>query len=242
MLYLGPDIKTPPPLDWQQRFEHLAATCPSTLLKTYYAAGTVSPDTSIADTPLLALDLETTGLNPEQHDIISIGIVPVSGNTIYTSQIRHWLVKTRSALTTESVQYHRITDDTLVNAPDLLDVLPEFLKYIAGKILLVHCADIERKFLATALTAHIGTEVEIPVIDTMALEARIHRIRAQSLWQRWRKKPQTSIRLAASRSRYGLPHYLPHHAVTDALACAELFQAQIADRFDWQTPVAELWS
>ena len=229
MLYLGTDTKITPAPDWHQRFRQLAASCPTKLLIAYYQAGAVAPHTRIADTPLLALDLETTGLNPELHDIISIGLVPVSGNTIYTSKARHWL-------------YHRITDDALANAPDLLEVLPEFLDQIAGKILLVHCADIERRFLASALIARLGTGLEIPVIDTMALEARLHRTRPQSLWQRWRRQPQTSIRLAASRSRYGLPDYLPHHAVTDAIACAELFQAQIADRYDWHTPVAVLWS
>lgn len=242
MLYPGPDIKATPSPDWHQRFHQLAATCPSELLQGYYQAGVVTANTSIADTALMALDLETTGLNPDRHDIISIGLVPVAGNVIYTSQARHWLVKSRSGLPADSVQYHRITDDALANAPDLMEVLPEFLEQIAGKILLVHCADIERKFLASALITRLGTGLEIPVIDTMALEARLHRARPQSLWQRWRKQPQTSIRLAASRSRYGLPDYLPHHAVTDALACAELFQAQIADRFDWQTPVSELWS
>lgn len=242
MLYLGPDLKTTPPPDWHNRFQKLAATCPSEMLQVYYQAGVVTADTSITDTALMALDLETTGLHPELHDIISIGLVPVARNTIYTSQARHWLVKPRSSLPADSVQYHRITDDALANAPDLLEVLPAFLDQIAGKILLVHCADIERRFLASALTARLGTVLEIPVIDTMALEARLHRTRPQSLWQRWRKQPQTSIRLAASRSRYGLPDYLPHHAVTDALACAELFQAQIADRFDWQTPVGQLWS
>ncbi|MBC54256.1 MAG: DNA polymerase III subunit epsilon [Gammaproteobacteria bacterium] len=242
MLYLGPDKKTIATPDWQQRFQQLAADCPSALLQAYYQAGVVAPDTRIAQTPLMALDLETTGLNPAQHDIISIGLVPVTGNTLYTSQARHWLVKSRSGLPADSVQYHRITDDALANAPDLLELLPEFLDQIAGKILLVHCADIERRFLASALIARLGVGLEIPVIDTMALEARLHRARPQSLWQRWRKQPQTSIRLAASRSRYGLPDYLPHHAVTDALACAELFQAQLADRFDGQTPVAELWS
>ena len=242
MLYLVPDREIAPSLDWHQRFQHLAATCPSKLLQAYYQAGAVAPDTPIAETPLLALDLETTGLNPNLHDIISIGLVPVSGNNIYTSQARHWLVKSPSGLPADSVQYHRITHDALANAPDLLEILPGLLEQIAGKILLVHCADIERKFLHSALLTRLGIGLEIPVIDTMALEARLHRARPQSLWQRWRKQPQTSIRLAASRSRYGLPDYLPHHAVTDAIACAELFQAQVAARFDWQTPVAELWS
>ena len=48
-------------------------------------------------------------------------------------------------------------------------------------------------------------------------------------------------RLADSRLRYNLPVYRPHHAVTDALACAELLQAQLAHRFNKETPVSQLW-
>ncbi len=33
----------------------------------------------------------------------------------------------------------------------------------------------------------------------------------------------------------------PHHALTDALATAELLQAQIAYHFDPDTPISEVW-
>ena len=54
-------------------------------------------------------------------------------------------------------------------------------------------------------------------------------------------RQQLSIRLAASRGRYGLPRYRPHHALTDALASAELLQAQVGQRFAPDTPIRELW-
>jgi DNA polymerase-3 subunit epsilon len=55
------------------------------------------------------------------------------------------------------------------------------------------------------------------------------------------KKP-VSIRLADSRLRYGLPLYQAHHALTDALATAELLQAQIATHYPADVTVGELWS
>jgi DNA polymerase-3 subunit epsilon len=50
-----------------------------------------------------------------------------------------------------------------------------------------------------------------------------------------------SIRLGDSRRRYGLPAYQGHHALRDAIATAELFQAQVAWRFSRQTPLGRLW-
>lgn len=241
MLYLGKPERPTPTLNWQQRFMQLASSAKHPLLQQYYAGGVVSADTLIDDIPLMALDLETTGLDPSQHGIVSIGLVPVQGRRISSSMAQQWLVKPRFPLTDSSVKIHRITDSLLLDAPDLLAVLPQFLAAIRGKILLVHCAQIERQFLAAALQARLGEPIYFPVIDTMALEAKIHRAKPLSWWQRFRKVRQVSIRLADSRARYNLPPYLPHHAVTDALACAELFLAQRLARYPSHTTVGELW-
>lgn len=68
-----------------------------------------------------------------------------------------------------------------------------------------------------ALRTRIGEQIEFPVIDTMELEARLHRGQRPGWWDRLRgRRPeQVSIRLAASRARYGLPRYRPHDALTD---------------------------
>jgi DNA polymerase-3 subunit epsilon len=38
-----------------------------------------------------------------------------------------------------------------------------------------------------------------------------------------------------------LPDYTPHHALTDAIATAELLQAQIAHHFSPDMPVKDFW-
>ncbi|MEX1056213.1 MAG: 3'-5' exonuclease, partial [Natronospirillum sp.] len=109
-------------------------------------------------------------------------------------------------------------------------------------IAVVHYQAIERGFFDAALQLRLNEGIEFPVIDTMMLEARRHRSR-QGKWRDllWGRKP-VSIRLADSRTRYGLPHYPPHHATTDAVATAELLQAQIAHHFSPETPIEQLWS
>jgi DNA polymerase-3 subunit epsilon len=54
-------------------------------------------------------------------------------------------------------------------------------------------------------------------------------------------KQPISIRLADSRTRYGLPHYAGHNALIDAIATAELFQAQVQHHFGTDTPIGDLW-
>jgi DNA polymerase-3 subunit epsilon len=230
-------------VDWYQRFEALAQSARDDRLRAYYAAGMVGGDTPLSDVPLMALDVETTGLDPVKDGIVSIGLVPMSLERIRASASRHWILKPRVPLGEESVTIHGITDSQVLAAPDLNQVLAEVLQAIAGHVLVVHCRDIERQFLNGALRPRIGEGIEFPVIDTMELEARLHRNQPRG-WLNWalgRYPPQVSIRLADSRRRYNLPRYRPHYALTDALASAELLQAQVAHRFSPATPLRDLW-
>lgn len=64
--------------DWARRFEALGATAVDERLRAFYAQGVPAGDTVLADVPLLAMDFETTGLDPQQDEIVSIGIVPMT--------------------------------------------------------------------------------------------------------------------------------------------------------------------
>ncbi len=229
--------------DWPLRFAQLAESARDARLKAYYARGTVSGSTPLYATPLMAMDIETTGLDPARDGIVSIGLVPMSLERIRTSASRHWILKPRVPLGEMSVTIHGITDSQVRTAPDLAELLADLLDVISGHVLVVHCRSIERQFLNGALRTRIGEDIEFPVIDTMELEARLYRGRRPGLIDRLlgRRPPQVSIRLADSRQRYGLPRYRPHHALTDALASAELLQAQVAHRYAPDTPVRALW-
>lgn len=229
--------------DWPERFRVLAASATDARLRAYYRAGVPDGHTPLAQVPLLALDVETTGLDLAVDEVLSIGTVPLGLDRIRASEARHWVLRPRAPLGAEAVALHHITDQQVRRAPDLDDVLDEVLAQMTGRVLVVHCRDIERLFLDKAVRQRLGQGIEFAVIDTMELEARLYR-RPVPWWRRWWGRPQeapVSIRLSPSRQRYGLPRYRLHHALTDALATAELFQAQVAHRFSPQTPLSALW-
>lgn len=231
--------------DWSGIFKSLEAEATAPLLKDFYARGAVSGDTPIADVPFVALDLETTGMSAERHGIVSIGLVPFSLARIRCPESRYWVLRPRRPLSDASIAIHRITHADLRRAPDLGEILPDLLDAMAGRIAVVHYRGLERPFLRRAVRERLGEGIEFPVVDTMELEARVHR--------RWKAGPLArflaalvgrhpeSIRLAQSRARYNLPLYSAHHALIDALASAELLQAQIAWRFSPETPIRDIW-
>ena len=226
--------------DWSEYFDRKYASCEDYRLRRYYAGGTVTADTPIVNAPLVAMDFETTGLNAEEHEIVSVGIVPFSMHRILCRESAHWLVKPAQNLTEGSVVIHGITHSDINAALDLESILEELLSAIAGKLVVVHFRHIEREFLACALLDRLGESIKFPVVDTMAIELQILR-RQQGLMDRLFKRSPGSLRLGDCRRRYGLPHYQAHHALTDALATAELLQAQIAYHFSDDTPVELLW-
>ncbi|MDW5376606.1 3'-5' exonuclease [Halomonas sp. HP20-15] len=227
--------------DWPAYLASRATRARDPRLERYYAAGTPGPETPVGDVPLVALDLETTGLDASRHSIVSIGVLPFTLERIRLGEARYWVVAPRRSLSNESVTFHHITHAEVADAPDLEDILDDLLECLAGRLAVVHYRPIEREFLDAAMHDRVDEHLLFPMIDTMSLEAVRHR-RRRWLWlQRLVGRPPASVRLHESRQRYNLPAYTGHHALSDALATAELFQAQIARHYSWQTPVGTFW-
>ncbi|TVS11092.1 MAG: 3'-5' exonuclease [Wenzhouxiangella sp.] len=229
---------------WPTRFTELAASASTPWIQRFYEAGTVAADTALADVPMVALDLETTGLEPQHNAIVSIGLVPFSLDRIRVSGARYWVVRPRRELDLKSILIHRITHEELESAPRFSAVLPELLEALSGRVVVVHYRHIERPFLDQVCRRWTGAGLEFPLIDTMLLEGwavRRNRSLAQRLGDRLGVRRRPSLRLAACRQRYHLPTYTAHHAMTDALATAELFQAQVAHYFRPDLRVDRMW-
>ena len=171
----------------------------------------------------VSLDLETTGLDPRQDEILSIGMVEFIRGRIDLGSAAHILVSPARAIPERSAVIHQITDDRAAKGQRLNEVLPLVLSRLAGRVLLAHHASVECGFLDAACQRVFGIPFLVPVADTEILIRR---------WLTRRNRPFTGrdLRLHALRARFGLPRYKAHDALVDALATAELFCAFVANR------------
>lgn len=192
-------------------------------LRDFYDIPAPEGTTPLAAVDFVALDLETTGLEPKQHAIVSIGWVVVQNLTIDLSMSGHKLVKPDRGLTADSAAIHGILDDQLETAASLSFVLTELLPILAGRVMIAHYARLEMGFLDAACRQVFGGPFTLPVVDTLAVEHRRMQRRNQPV-------VKGSLRLDAVRQRYNLPRYRAHNALIDAIAAAELFLAQMAER------------
>lgn len=178
--------------------------------------------TTVGDVEFLALDVETTGLDPRTDHLLSLGWVPVRGKQVVLAEAHELRVRPPDDVDlSSSAVFHRLTDDDLSAAACLPDVLPSLLGALHGRVLLAHHAPIEVGFLTEAALATYGARPPLTAVDTMAFQ---HRLRSDV-----HGEVRGSLRLDAAREAYGLPRYTAHHALTDALAAAELFLAQVAE-------------
>ncbi|MEO2266007.1 3'-5' exonuclease [Pseudoalteromonas pernae] len=229
-----------PLIDWQSRYEELACRAAHPLINEFYQAGIVAMDTPISDVEFVAMDFETTGLNSDQDDIVSIGLVPFNWQRIFCNKSKYWILKPAQNLAEESIVIHGITHSEIENAPDLSALIEQLFMKLRGKVVVVHYQAIERPFLANALLKRIGEGVQFAVVDTMELERRALSMRRGFIGKLFGEK-LGSLRLADCRTRYNLPNYAAHNAMTDALATAELLQAQLSYHYRSDTPIHQLW-
>ncbi len=194
-------------------------------MREYLSTDFPKPSADIRDLELLAIDLETTGLDPKRDDILSVGYVVVRGNRVDLGSARHRLVRTARAIPEASAIIHQITDDQAAQGGLLDDVLAELLQALAGKVMIAHHASVEKGFLGDACQRVYGVGLTVPVIDTQALAKR-------TFERRHIAYKSSDLRLHALSERYNLPRYGAHNALSDALAAAELFLAQASHHSD----------
>lgn len=169
---------------------------------------------------MVAIDLETDGLDFASSSILEAGVVTMSGSGVDLGTAARIRIRPDKALSGSSVVVHRITDDALAEACSEEEGLARLLPLLAGKPLVAHFADIEAGFLDAACRRVYGAPFVAPFICTMQLEGR------------WfpRARAGDGLRLAKLRAAYRLPAYRAHDGLTDALACSELLLAQMAYR------------
>ncbi|MBT8330410.1 MAG: 3'-5' exonuclease [Desulfofustis sp.] len=229
------------PVDWATIISALSETARTLFFKKFYESCLTDPQASLGGLCYVALDFETTGLDLANDSIVSIGLVPFDLQRIYCRNARYWLVKQDGQLPESSVLVHGITHGQLDSAGDLGTIIKLMLGSLGNRMVVAHYHHIERQFLQEGARRCYDEAIQFPIIDTMLIEKAVTKRRGKTLLRLFDKPEKPSLRLPDCRRYYGLPVYRQHHALTDAIATAELFQAQVAHHFSKQTPISDLW-
>ncbi len=160
----------------------------------------------------VVFDIETTGLSSKKDRIIEIGAVKVKDGVITDKYST--FVNPRVPIPYEIEDLTKISDDMVMDAPGIEEVLPEFLSFCGDSVLVAHNAGFDVGFIIHN-AKNLGLHIEPTVIDTIRL--------AQKLLPNLSKY---KLNVVAKALGVSLENH--HRAVDDAGATAEIFTAFVA--------------
>ena len=159
------------------------------------------------DSPFVVFDIETTGFSPESCKIIEIGAVRVEEGKI-TKRFSAF-VNPEVPIPFRIENLTGINDNMVLPAPTIEKVLPEFLAFCEGAVMVAHNAGFDMSFIEKNCE-NLGLEREFTVADTVAMA-------------RFLLPGLNRFKLDTVAKALGVPLDNHHRAVDDAACTAEIF-------------------
>ena len=157
--------------------------------------------------PYVVFDIETTGFSPAANRIIEIGAVRVEGGKI-VSRFSEF-VNPQVPIPFRIEQLTSINDSMVVDADTIEDVLPRFLEFSQGAVMVAHNAGFDMSFIM-ANCERLGLEREFTYVDTVGMA----RLLLPGL---------NRFKLDTVAKALNIPLLNHHRAVDDAACTAEIF-------------------
>ncbi|MBR6897054.1 MAG: PolC-type DNA polymerase III [Lachnospiraceae bacterium] len=168
---------------------------------------TRSAGQSIADTTFVAFDIETTGFSPVNDRVIEIGAVKIKNGEVVDDF--GCFVNPQIPIPPHIEKLTGINDGMVASARTIEEVLPEFLLFCEGCVMVAHNADFDMSFM-TQKAAVMGKEFLPTYVDTLGMA------RAQL-------KHLSRYKLDVVAKDLGVELESHHRAVDDARCCGGIF-------------------
>ena len=114
----------------------------------------------------VVFDIETTGFSPVNDRIIEIGAVKVSGGEVVDRFSA--FVNPKVPIPYEIEKLTGIRDEMVLDAPDIEEVLPQFLAFCADCVLVAHNANFDMSFIMEN-AGRLGFPTEYTYVDTVGI-------------------------------------------------------------------------
>lgn len=162
----------------------------------------------------VAIDIETTGLDPRRDDVVEIAAVPFINARSQQAYVTR--VNPGRPIPPDSSRIHGITDDMVANAPGISEALVKLEEVCRDKLLVGHGIDFDLSVLSRIRQSYRLQPVTNAALDIMRLAAALH-----PAWQRFGFDDVAS--------RVGIGVLGRHTAEGDAVGAGEVLLALIPE-------------
>ena len=120
----------------------------------------------------VALDTETTGLDPRKASIVEIGAARIVRGQLDPDAVFQQLVRPGAPIPAAAVDIHQIDDSAVASAPPFADVWPRLSDYLGDLVLIGHTIGFDLALL-TYECERIGVALRTPVALDIRLLAEV---------------------------------------------------------------------
>lgn len=167
----------------------------------------------------VALDCETTGLDLNRDEIISIGAVRIVGNRLLTSQRLELIVRPGRSMAQASMRVHRLRERDVVAGMPPEQAMRELLEFIGSRPLVGYYLEFDVGMINRAIRPMLGVGLPQSKIDIAAL---YYDMKNRQLPAHLRNQ-RIDLRFASIMRELELPSRDAHDALNDAVLAGLAF-------------------
>lgn len=163
----------------------------------------------------VAIDCETTGLDPATAELVSIAAVEIVGNRVLRSSALHIQLEAPESLSAESIRIHRMRPVDLGGSNEVHDALHQLLAFIGNRPLVGWCLAFDIAMINRYLVPQFGFALPNRRVELTQLYQRLLR----------RTKPDLApdLRFEAMADALQVPVTERHSALGDAVMSALMY-------------------
>ncbi|MGG5820465.1 3'-5' exonuclease [Falsiroseomonas sp. HW251] len=161
----------------------------------------------------VALDCETTGLDPRVDDIIAVAAVRIAGGRILTSERYEAIVAADARPEADTIKVHGIRRSDVAGGRPMHEVLPELLRFIGPRPLVGYYIAFDVRMIDKYALRQIQAKLPNPTIEVSELYYE----------RKYGNAPpgtEVDLRFASLLADLGIPELEQHVAINDALMAA----------------------
>lgn len=169
----------------------------------------------------VALDCETTGLNPRSDEIIAIGAVRIVGNRVLTSERLDLLVRPEHGVSAESIRVHRLREQDVQDGVPAEEAMRRLLHFIGARPLVGYYLEFDVAMINRTLKRTLGLTLPQEKIEVSRLY--YDHVFQQLPPHKQQENTEIDLRFATIMDALGLPTREAHDALNDAVMAALAF-------------------
>jgi DNA polymerase-3 subunit epsilon len=163
----------------------------------------------------VSIDCETTGLDRERDEIVSIGAVKIRGNQLLTSEKKEWIIRPEGPMSSESIRIHQLRHRDLESGVGALVAVRELLEFVGSRPLIGYYLEFDVAMINRIVKPLLGIPLPQRQIDVSGMFYDL----------KYQQNPHQFIdlRFQTMMSELNIPTRTAHQAINDAIMTALAF-------------------